>query len=110
MPTLVHRTRLLPAAAPLVSEGFAASLTEAGQYLAREVAPRAAEIDEQGVSVRDGEVAHPPGLLRNIDGLRKMVRSFGRTKDGAAKDSAPLVGLDDEQKFIHFVFEEFLRA
>ena len=53
-------------------ELYAASLTEAGQYLAREVAPRAAEIDEQGVSVRDGEVAHPPGLLRNIDGLRKM--------------------------------------
>src|SRR4051812_21550444 len=45
-----------------------------------------------------------------IDGLRKMVRSFGKTRGGAAKDSEPLVGLDDEQKFIHFVFEEFLRA
>jgi hypothetical protein len=44
-----------------------------------------------------------------IDGLRKMVRSFGKTK-GAAKDSDPLVGLDDEQKFIHFIFEEFLKA
>jgi len=45
-----------------------------------------------------------------IDGLRKMVRSFGKTRGGAAKDSDPLVGLDDEQKFVHFVFEEFLRA
>jgi alkylation response protein AidB-like acyl-CoA dehydrogenase len=53
-------------------ELYAASLSEAGQYLAREVAPRAAEIDEQGVSVRDGEVAHPPALMRNIEGLRRM--------------------------------------
>jgi hypothetical protein len=45
-----------------------------------------------------------------IDGLRKMVRSFGKTRGGAAKDSDPLVGLDDEQKFVHFIFEEFLRA
>jgi hypothetical protein len=45
-----------------------------------------------------------------IDGLRKMVRSFGQTRGGAAKESDPLVGLDDEQEFVHFVFEEFLRA
>jgi hypothetical protein len=45
-----------------------------------------------------------------IDGLRKMVRRFGKTTGGAAEDSDPLVGLDDEQKFIHFVFEEFLNA
>lgn len=45
-----------------------------------------------------------------VAGLRKMVRSFGKTTGGAAKDSDPLVGLDDEKKFIHFIFEEFLRA
>jgi hypothetical protein len=45
-----------------------------------------------------------------IDGLRKVVQSFGKTRAGAARDSDPLVGLDDEQKFIHFVFEEFLKA
>jgi hypothetical protein len=45
-----------------------------------------------------------------IDGLRKMVRSFGKTRGAAEKDSDPLVGLDDQQKFVHFVFEEFLRA
>lgn len=44
-----------------------------------------------------------------IDGLRKMVRSFGVTS-GVTKDSDPLVGLDDPQKFIHFIFEEFLKA
>jgi len=45
-----------------------------------------------------------------IDGLRRMVQSFGKTRGGAAKDSDPLVALDDEQRFIHFVFEEFLKA
>ena len=45
-----------------------------------------------------------------IDGLRKMVQSFGQTRGEAEKDSDPLVGLDDEQKFVHFIFEEFLRA
>jgi hypothetical protein len=46
-----------------------------------------------------------------IDGLRKMVRSFGKTRGGAEDDpEPPLVGLDDEQKFVHFIFEEFLKA
>jgi hypothetical protein len=45
-----------------------------------------------------------------IDGLRRMIRSFGKTRGGAAKDTDPLVGLEDEQAFVHFVFEEFLRA
>ena len=39
-----------------------------------------------------------------------MVQSFGKTSGEGAKDPHPLVGLDDERKFIHFVFEEFLRA
>lgn len=45
-----------------------------------------------------------------INGLRNMVRSFGKTKGIVEKDSDPLVGLDDERQFIHFVFEEFLKA
>src|SRR5205807_5477234 len=46
-----------------------------------------------------------------IDGLRKMVRSFGKTKSRAEDDpEPPLVGLEDEQKFVHFVFEQFLGA
>jgi hypothetical protein len=45
-----------------------------------------------------------------IDGLRRMVRSFGKTKGEPEPDPDPLVGLDDEQKFVHFVFEEFLKA
>lgn len=45
-----------------------------------------------------------------IAGLRKMVRSFGKTRGSITKDPHPLVALDDEQKFIHFVFEEFLKA
>jgi len=45
-----------------------------------------------------------------IDGLRKMIRSFGKTTGQPAEETEPLVGLDDERKFIHFVFEEFLKA
>ena len=45
-----------------------------------------------------------------IAGLRKMVRSFGKTRGGAAEESDPLEGLEDEQKFVHFIFEEFLKA
>jgi hypothetical protein len=47
---------------------------------------------------------------QRIDGLRMMVRSFGKTSGERANDSDPLVGLDDEQKFVHFVLEEFLKA
>jgi hypothetical protein len=48
-----------------------------------------------------------------VGGLRKMVQSFGRTGAGKApKDekSDGFVDLADEGKFIHFIFEEFLRA
>jgi hypothetical protein len=45
-----------------------------------------------------------------VEGLRKMVKSFGATKGEVKKDKNPLVGLEDEQKFVHFVFEEFLKA
>jgi hypothetical protein len=56
--------------------------------------------------------AVPEAVTRErIDGLRKMVRSFGKTRGGAEEDpEPPLVGLDDEHKFIHFIFEEFLKA
>ncbi|HET6881811.1 MAG TPA: hypothetical protein VFI31_16725 [Pirellulales bacterium] len=47
---------------------------------------------------------------QRIEGLRKMVRAFGKTTGQTVADSEPLVGLDDERKFIHFVFEEFLKA
>jgi 3-(methylthio)propanoyl-CoA dehydrogenase len=53
-------------------ELYDASLTELGEFAGREIAPRAREIDEQGVAFRDGEVVQPPALLANIDGLRRM--------------------------------------
>jgi len=53
-------------------ELYDACLTEVGEFAAREIAPRAREIDEQGVTMRDGEVVQPPALLANIDGLRRM--------------------------------------
>jgi alkylation response protein AidB-like acyl-CoA dehydrogenase len=48
------------------------SLREAGGYAAREIAPTAREIDEQGVGFVDGRVVHPPALLRNIEGLKRL--------------------------------------
>ena len=53
-------------------ELYETGLTEAGEYLAREVAPRARAIDEQGVGFEGGEVVHPPGLLENVAGLRRL--------------------------------------
>ena len=53
-------------------ELYQESLREAGEYVAREVAPRAREIDAQGVAFDAGQVVHPAGLLRNVEGLRKM--------------------------------------
>jgi len=53
-------------------ELYDASLREAGEYMAREVAPRARSIDETGVSFQDGAVVQPEGLLRNIEGFRKL--------------------------------------
>lgn len=53
-------------------ELYEASLREAGEYMGREVAPRARAIDEEGVSFRDGAVVQPPGLLENIEGFRRL--------------------------------------
>lgn len=53
-------------------ELYEACLHEVGEYAAREIAPRAREVDELGVSFRDGQVVHPPGLLSNIEGLKKL--------------------------------------
>jgi 3-(methylthio)propanoyl-CoA dehydrogenase len=48
------------------------TLREAGAFAAREIAPHAREIDEQGVGFTDGQVIHPPALLRNIEGLKRL--------------------------------------
>ena len=53
-------------------ELYETSLTEAGEFLAREVAPRARAIDEQGVGFENGAVVQPPGLLENVAGLRRL--------------------------------------
>jgi alkylation response protein AidB-like acyl-CoA dehydrogenase len=53
-------------------ELYDAALSELGEFAGREIAPRAREIDEQGVSFRDGEVVQPAALLANIEGLRRM--------------------------------------
>ncbi len=61
-----------PASQAEALELYESSLTEAGAFLGREVAPPARDIDEEGVGFQDGEVVHPAALLRNIDGLRRM--------------------------------------
>jgi alkylation response protein AidB-like acyl-CoA dehydrogenase len=53
-------------------ELYDTSLTELGAYAAEQVAPRARQIDEEGVRFEGGQVIHPRPLLDNVDGLRKM--------------------------------------
>jgi hypothetical protein len=48
-----------------------------------------------------------------VGGLRKMIKSFGSMGRGKAREdekSDGFVDLTDEGKFIHFIFEEFLKA
>jgi hypothetical protein len=47
-----------------------------------------------------------------VKGLREMVRSFGKGKGpgGRPKEKDGFTDLADEQKFIHFALEEYLRA
>jgi hypothetical protein len=47
-----------------------------------------------------------------VAGLRKMVRSFGTKKAAGPRlrDRDTFVNLSDETKFVHFVFEEYLKA
>ena len=47
-------------------------LSQVGAYAAREIAPHAREVDEQGVGFVDGRVVHPPALLRSIEGLKRL--------------------------------------
>src|SRR5262249_31287210 len=51
---------------------YEASLQELGEFAAREIAPRAAEIDREGVAFRDGRVVQPAALLANVAGLRRL--------------------------------------
>jgi alkylation response protein AidB-like acyl-CoA dehydrogenase len=53
-------------------ELYETSLTELGEFAAREIAPTATAIDEQAVRFEDGRVVHPDALLRNIAGLRRL--------------------------------------
>jgi alkylation response protein AidB-like acyl-CoA dehydrogenase len=61
-----------PRSLPEARELYEACVQEVGEYAAREIAPRAREIDEQGVTLEKGEVVQPPALLANIAGLRRM--------------------------------------
>ncbi len=53
-------------------ELYQESLTEVGEFVAREVEPRARAIDQEGVDFKDGRVVLPPGLLQNIEGLKRL--------------------------------------
>ncbi len=53
-------------------EGYEASLTELGEYAAKEIAPRARAIDAEGVGFQAGQVVLPSGLLQNIEGLKRL--------------------------------------
>jgi hypothetical protein len=57
-------------------------------------------------ALREVPEAATPG---RVGGLRRMVQSFG-TRGGAPMDKDPLADLGGERKFVHFVFEEYLKA
>jgi alkylation response protein AidB-like acyl-CoA dehydrogenase len=68
------------------AEGYRESLATLGQYAAREIAPRARAIDEQGVGFADGRLIQPQGLHDNLSGLRRlgvMAPSLPRALGGA---------------------------
>jgi len=47
-----------------------------------------------------------------VNGLRKMVKSFGSKKGDPSplKNKETFVDLSNEEKFVHFIFEEYLKA
>jgi len=53
-------------------------LTNLGRLCYEKIAPRAQEIDEEGVKFIDGEVVYPQGVLDNIEDLVKL-GVFGAT-------------------------------
>jgi len=53
-------------------ELYAASLDEIGGFCAREIAPRAGEVDAAGVAVADGRVRLAEPLERSVSGLARM--------------------------------------
>ena len=53
-------------------ELYEATTTEVGAYAATEIAPRARQIDEEGVGPGGDNVQQPAGLLKNIEGLRQL--------------------------------------
>jgi alkylation response protein AidB-like acyl-CoA dehydrogenase len=61
-----------PQSLPEARELYQDSLTEVGEFAAREVEPRARAIDQEGVEFRDGRVVLPPGLIQNIEGLKRL--------------------------------------
>jgi hypothetical protein len=58
-------------------------------------------------ALRDVPEAATPA---RVAGLRRMVRSFGTKKAAGSRDTSTFVDLGDETKFVHFVFEEYLKA
>lgn len=61
-----------PQSLPEARELYQDSLTEVGEFAAREMEPRARAIDQEGVDFRDGRVVLPPGLIQNIEGLKRL--------------------------------------
>lgn len=48
------------------------ALTLVGEFCAREVAPRAAEVDHIGIGWKDGEIVLPEPLVKNLETAKRM--------------------------------------
>lgn len=53
-------------------EEYEEALKLVGEFCAREVAPRAAEIDQGGIQFRDGEIIFPEALLKNLEAAKQL--------------------------------------
>lgn len=64
------------------------------------------------ISLKTLREAPEAATPERMPGLRKMVQSFGTTKAGSPqlRKRDTFVDLSDETKFVHFVFEEYLKA
>lgn len=55
-----------------VKEEYEEALKLVGEFSAREVAPRAAEIDQAGIQFRDEEILFPEALLKNLEAAKQL--------------------------------------
>lgn len=103
----IYQPRPKEAADPALVEGLIKDL-DAGIDVLRQSGHNIIFANITLKALRDMPEAATP---ERVAGLRRMVQSFGtRGRGPRAQRDRSFVDLSDETKFVHFVFEEFLKA